>query len=319
MLGSVLNKEIAKKMGIEGAIPPKDETFRLEGKIVIQEGEMLVEQNSPVWISSRKEFALFPRLSSFTSANVRNLWPVGNVEEVGKKHSSAVIQSSGRFNTALEPSIRPILIALRPLSPAFRQAHLEDMTITGKVIQIGNDTCFECREHRTSSTSTYSSYWLCEQSNYLPRRITMHHAGRTSLKIDIEYREHESKLPVPKAWRVTNTNPKGQMIKSIQGEMQSWKDKAETPICPPLPVNTHVIDERLPPGKQRYVVLEGADKYTITARDRGKSHHELVEEIAKTFTPLSTKRWISIVLTIALLTMMAMFIYLISRIGKRSS
>jgi hypothetical protein len=263
----------------ENIIPPADLLFNLNRKLLARGSEMRIDYTIPVWNKSTRMMSLIDQIASF-GGNVSRSYSLKSSPNPSALHGSASIRSLSHFPNAVHPANRPILAAVRPLNPAFRQAYLAEMMITGKTMTIDGFNCIECREHRSTSQTSYSLYWLDQHFNYLPRRITMHHAGRTRLKIGIDYKASLSECYIPSKWEIVcmDIDP-NKVSESYRGKVTSVKKKFEEAIFPPLPIGTQVFDDRMPPGKQLYLVDENENKHTVTAKSLVLSHNDRVQEM----------------------------------------
>jgi hypothetical protein len=282
----VLSPTKIKFMNPDGAtIPSSDLFLNSKGKMSLKDRIFFMERKGHIWSTSIKKMELFPIQYFFDDQGSRLLRPSSQAMNtiLGSSTPTAVVGHKTVCEGAQELACRPLASALRPIDPAYRQIVLEDLEITGKTKQWNGLKCIEAEIKEDNSRSTFITYWLCEEQNYLPIQWMHVHQGKERLRFEIKYGMSKSGCWYPIDWRYTNTLHNQKVMESLYCTVERWTEAVgESPIKT-LPAGTYVHDKTKPPDQQEYLIRSDGTRRFLNRTEQFLPRDQFYEETERKY------------------------------------
>jgi hypothetical protein len=120
------------------------------------------------------------------------------------------------------PNVRPLLLALRPLTPKLSFIELSDYTISPVRGAIGDTSCVILEPKSDSVGKPKKSYWVDPARDYVIVRAVNSMEGQGAIQTDIFYKRNSVVGWIPSGWSVVDVDGKGRLDQSFHTGVEEF-------------------------------------------------------------------------------------------------
>jgi hypothetical protein len=168
-----------------------------------------------------KEFQMPPHYRSTFDGTTSQSYAAIETENRRAGTGTATIRLDSSNLDMTRPSVRPLLLAFRPLNQRFGRINMLDYRVSPARGRIGEVSCL-ILEH-AGEQQPHKSYWLDPDRDYIVLRELQTFKGQEQVRTDIFYERDESFGWIPRSWKVVTLDRKGSFDGSFIATVSEYK------------------------------------------------------------------------------------------------